>query len=195
MSTSGGFDCFTQPLFTDFSFGFHSSPNHCFTSFIPPLQQLQFHLPPTTNHQPPTTNHRLRRPLLLLSLSPLLALSLFLCQTPTVLCLILFALAVFRSGLRVVFSGDFIIKMPMLTAPSTIVSSPLLPAAAPRKLSEKIICKAGDLQSTELPDVHSTVEGSKSKLIYRVMKLDFLEFDIDMGIESFQFRIMLFIVC
>ncbi|CAL9009482.1 unnamed protein product [Prunus brigantina] len=25
--------------------------------------------------------------------------------------------------------GDFIIKMPMLTAPSTIVSSPLLPAA------------------------------------------------------------------
>ncbi|CAL9007779.1 unnamed protein product [Prunus brigantina] len=65
--------------------------------------------------------------------------------------------------------------MPMLTAPSTIVSSPLLPAAAPRKLSEKIICRAGDLQSTE--------------------KLDFLEFDIDMGIESFQFRIMLFIVC
>ncbi|XP_020426052.1 uncharacterized protein LOC109950666 isoform X1 [Prunus persica] len=39
--------------------------------------------------------------------------------------------------------------MPMLTAPSTIVSSPLLPTAAPRKLSEKIICRAGDLQSTE----------------------------------------------
>ncbi|CAL9005602.1 unnamed protein product [Prunus brigantina] len=35
------------------------------------------------------------------------------------------------------FTGDFIIKMPMLTAPSTIVSSPLLPAA-------------GDLQSTEV---------------------------------------------
>ncbi|CAB4266736.1 unnamed protein product [Prunus armeniaca] len=66
-------------------------------------------------------------------------------------------------------------QMPMLTTPSTIVSSPLLPAvcvfivhrlpclrlfhrydlplifqAAPRKLSEKIICRAGDLQSTEL---------------------------------------------
>ncbi|ONI18609.1 hypothetical protein PRUPE_3G226400 [Prunus persica] len=40
--------------------------------------------------------------------------------------------------------------MPMLTAPSTIVSSPLLPTAAPRKLSEKIICRAGDLQSTEV---------------------------------------------
>ncbi|BBG98126.1 hypothetical protein Prudu_007452 [Prunus dulcis] len=51
--------------------------------------------------------------------------------------------------MQVVFSGDFIIKMPMLTASSTIVSSPLLPTAAPRKLSEKIICRAGYLQSTE----------------------------------------------
>ncbi|XP_020423236.1 uncharacterized protein LOC109950125 isoform X1 [Prunus persica] len=39
--------------------------------------------------------------------------------------------------------------MPMLTAPSTIVSSPLLPTAAPRKLSEKIICRARNLQSIE----------------------------------------------
>ncbi|KAH0981269.1 hypothetical protein GBA52_008446 [Prunus armeniaca] len=129
MSTSGGFDCFTQPLFTDFSFGLHSSPNHCFTSFIPPLQQLRFHLPPTTNHQPPAT--ATTPPPFSLSLARALAFSL-------------------SNTHRVVFSGDFIIKMPMLTAPSTIVSSPLLPAAAPRKLSEKIICRAGDLQSTEV---------------------------------------------
>ncbi|BBH06753.1 hypothetical protein Prudu_018486, partial [Prunus dulcis] len=50
------------------------------------------------------------------------------------------------SAARLALASD---QMPMLTAPSTIVSSPLLPTSAPRKLSEKIICRAGDLQSTE----------------------------------------------
>ncbi|XP_020423242.1 uncharacterized protein LOC109950125 isoform X3 [Prunus persica] len=57
--------------------------------------------------------------------------------------------------------------MPMLTAPSTIVSSPLLPTAAPRKLSEKIICRARNLQSIEVGSCFWS-------LIYLACKLDLL---------------------
>ncbi|CAL9007778.1 unnamed protein product, partial [Prunus brigantina] len=124
----------------------HTSPTsvlasilHLTIASLPSSPSTAAPVPSSCNHQPPAT--ATTPPPFSLSLARALAFSLSNTHSalPQFVCFGYFPfwvehvflfmyISVCFNVQRVVFSGAFIIKMPMLTAPSTIVSSPLLPA-------------------------------------------------------------------